>query len=104
MDLRFYAELVSIGVFTLKEGLPLLGNLLTTLINMDKEEHNNLPIILVFCKHCGEDFCGLVLKRVRLLADKYGRDIPKSNVGLFLCSQNCMTVDGLVFTNDTFTN
>lgn len=59
VDLRFYAELINIGIFTHKEGLPLLGNVLTVLVNMDREEHNNVNIILSFCRHCGEDYAGI---------------------------------------------
>jgi regulator of nonsense transcripts 2 len=65
VDIRFYAELVTVGIFTNKTGLPLLGNVLTVLINMDKEEHNNIPILLSFCKHCGEDYAGLMPKKIR---------------------------------------
>ena len=36
VDLRLYCELVSVGIFQLKEGLSLLGNVLTTLIASDK--------------------------------------------------------------------
>ena len=32
VDLRLYSELVSVTVFSLKLGLPLLGNVLTTLV------------------------------------------------------------------------
>lgn len=60
VDLRFYAELVSCGLFSNKNAFTLLGNVLTTLINMDKEEHYNISIILSFCKHCGEDYAGMV--------------------------------------------
>jgi regulator of nonsense transcripts 2 len=59
VDLRFYAELINVGIFTHKEGLPLLGNVLTVLVNMDREEHNNVNIILSFCRHCGEDYAGI---------------------------------------------
>lgn len=60
VDLRFYAELVSAGLFNNKTAFTLLGSALTTLINMDKEEHCNISIILSFCKHCGEDYAGKV--------------------------------------------
>ena len=50
VDLRLYADLVSVAVFNLKEGLSLLGTLLTFLINSDKEDHNNLNIILQVSK------------------------------------------------------
>lgn len=69
VDLRFYAELIAVGIFTNKIGLPLLGNVLTVLINMDKEEHNNIPILLSFCKHCGEDYAGLIPKKIKDTAE-----------------------------------
>lgn len=65
VDIRFYAELVAVGIFANKTGLPLLGNVLTVLINMDKDEHNNIPILMSFCKHCGEDYAGLMPKKIR---------------------------------------
>ena len=61
VDLRFYGDLVTSGIFPYKEALPLLGNILTVLTTMDKEEHVNLNIILNFCKHCGEDYAGIRL-------------------------------------------
>ena len=36
VDLRLYCELVSVGIFPLKDGLSLLGNVLTTLMANDK--------------------------------------------------------------------
>ncbi|KAK2583922.1 hypothetical protein KPH14_001186 [Odynerus spinipes] len=80
VDLRFYAELVNAGIFTHKQGLPLLGSVLTVLINMDKEEHNNASIILSFCRHCGEDYAGLVPRKVRELSEKLNIPIPKSKL------------------------
>ncbi|XP_076176523.1 UPF2 regulator of nonsense mediated mRNA decay [Ptiloglossa arizonensis] len=80
VDLRFYAELVNAGIFIHKQGLPLLGSALTVLINMDKEEHNNASIILSFCKHCGEDYAGLVPKRVREISERLNVPIPKSKL------------------------
>lgn len=58
VDLRFYAELVQASVFNNKNAFTLLGNVITTLVNMDKDEHFNCAIILSFCKHCGEDYAG----------------------------------------------
>ncbi|CAG4943930.1 unnamed protein product [Colias eurytheme] len=78
VDLRFYAELVAVGIFTNKMGLPLLGNVLTVLINMDKEEHNNIPILLSFCKHCGEDYAGLIPKKIRDTAEKNNVTVPRN--------------------------
>lgn len=78
VDIRFYAELVAVGIFANKTGLPLLGNVLTVLINMDKEEHNNIPILLSFCKHCGEDYAGLMPKKIRDTAEKYNVTVPRN--------------------------
>lgn len=60
VDLRLYGDLVSVAVFPLKEALTLLGQILSALINADKEDHNNASIILSFCKHCGEDYAGII--------------------------------------------
>ncbi|KAF8777511.1 Regulator of nonsense transcripts 2 like protein [Argiope bruennichi] len=79
VDLRFYAELVSSGIFPLKEGLPLLGNLLTVLTVSDREEHSNVGIVLSFCRHCGEDYTGIVPRKYRLLSEKYQMELPKSD-------------------------
>lgn len=58
VDLRFYAELLQAGLFNYKTSFSLLGSVLMTLINMDKEEHFNISIILSFCKHCGDEYAG----------------------------------------------
>ena len=62
---RFFADLVAVGVFTQKEGLPMLATQLTLLVSNDKEDHDNLTIILSFCKHCGDDYAGLLPRRYR---------------------------------------
>lgn len=78
VDLRFYADLVSSGVLTPKEGLPLLGSFLTNLINNDKEEHNNATIILAFCKFCGSDYAGLTSRKLLQDASQFGLIVPTS--------------------------
>ena len=80
VDLRFYAELISCGIFTLKEGLPLLGQVLTTLVAIDKEEHANISLMLAFCKHCGDDYAALIPRRIRVLADKHRYEVPQSDL------------------------
>lgn len=65
VDLRFFAELVSVGVIKHREGLGLLANQLGLLMNNDKEGHNNLSIVTSFCKHCGEDYAGLIPRKFR---------------------------------------
>lgn len=69
VDLKFFAELVSVGIFSNKLGLPLLGSTLTTLIAQDKEDYNNLSIVLSFCRHCGEEYAGLVPRSIQQLAE-----------------------------------
>lgn len=80
VDLRFYAELVSVGIFTNKVGLPLLGACLTALISQDKDEHSNLSIILSFCRHCGDEYAGLVPRKMLKLAKQFDVTIPSSNL------------------------
>lgn len=77
VDLRLYCELVSVGIFPLKEGLSFLGKVLTTLIANDKDEHNNIAVILMFCRYCGDDFAGLVSQKMVNFANQYAFNIPK---------------------------
>ncbi|KAI6202163.1 hypothetical protein M3Y96_00919300 [Aphelenchoides besseyi] len=49
VDLKFIAELILNGVLK-TEGLQLIGSLLSYLINTDKQEHVNVPILLPFCQ------------------------------------------------------
>lgn len=93
VDLRFYAELVQSGVFSNKNAFSLLGSVLTTLINMDKEEHVNVSIILSFCKHCGDDYAGLIPRRIRELSAKVEITLPKST---FLPPEKQQNVRGLL--------
>ena len=53
------------GLFRERDGLPLLATQLGYLTNTDKEEHNNLSILTSFCKHCGDDYAGLVPRKYR---------------------------------------
>lgn len=66
VDLRFYAELLQAGIFYYKNSFSLLGSVLTTLINMDKDDHFNISIILSFCKHCGDDYAGKLIFLVKI--------------------------------------
>lgn len=80
VDLKFFAELVSVGIFSNKMGLPLLGSALMSLIAQDKEDCNNLSIVLSFCRHCGEEYAGLVPRSIRQLAEKYDTKLPSSTL------------------------
>lgn len=68
VDLKFFAELVAVGIFSNKQGLPMLGSILMSLIAQDKDDFNNLSIILSFCRHCGEEYAGLVPRSILTLA------------------------------------
>ncbi|XP_074649802.1 regulator of nonsense transcripts 2-like [Tubulanus polymorphus] len=80
VDLRFFADLVAVRVFSEKVGLPVLSTQLSLLINTDKEEHNNLTIILSFCRHCGDDWAGLLARKIRMLSEKFATPVPRSQV------------------------
>ncbi|XP_059616183.1 regulator of nonsense transcripts 2 [Phlebotomus argentipes] len=80
VDLRLFAELVSVGIFSNKSGLALLGNVLVSLIQQDKEEFANLSIIMSFCKNCGEEYAGLVSKKIVDLAEKHKMTLPTSTL------------------------
>jgi len=79
VDLRFFAELITIGIMPQKESLSLLGNQLTILTLHDKE-HANISIITSFCKHCGEDFEDLVPLKYENLALKHDIKIPPNTI------------------------
>lgn len=77
IDIRIFAELILSGIFNTKDSLPTLGNLLTILTISDKEKHNNLSIILSFCRQYAIEFAGLFPKKMKTLAAKYNLKIPK---------------------------
>ncbi|XP_039960408.1 regulator of nonsense transcripts 2 [Bactrocera tryoni] len=100
VDLRLFAELVSSGVISSKQGLQLLGSVLINVISQDKEDHSNFSIILSFCRHCGEEYAGLVPRKMQNLAEKYGgAAIPKSD---FLAPDRQQNLRGLL--KDYFKN
>lgn len=77
VDLRLFAELIAVGIFSNKSGLPLLGTVLTNLISQDKEDHSNLSIILSFCRHCGEEYAGLVPSSILIASKSSSSDVVK---------------------------
>lgn len=80
VDLRLYSDLLSCGVINIKPGMNLLGNAMMHIVGQDKEDYSNLSAILSFCRHCGEEYAGLVPRKILQLAEKYERKaIPKSN-------------------------
>ena len=76
------------GVFKEREGLPLLANQLGYLINNDKEEHNNLSILTSFCKHCGDDYAGLMPRKYRYIVKVQNFQTPKVIVEITIKNSN----------------
>ena len=86
VDLRLFAELVSVGIFTERVGLGQLANQLLYLVSNDKEEHHNLAILLSFTKHCGDDYAGLVPRRFRWENWSPWVFLPEASFGLWVLS------------------
>uniref|UniRef100_A0A7N6BML9 Regulator of nonsense transcripts 2 n=1 Tax=Anabas testudineus TaxID=64144 RepID=A0A7N6BML9_ANATE len=79
-DLRFIAELTIVGLFTDKEGLSLIYEQLKNIIGTDRETHTHVSVVISFCKHCGDDIAGLVPRKVKLAAEKFGLTFPPSEI------------------------
>ncbi|XP_051746053.1 regulator of nonsense transcripts 2 [Ctenopharyngodon idella] len=79
-DLRFIAELTIVGLFTDKEGLSLIYEQLKNIIGADREMHTHVSVIISFCKHCGDDIAGLVPRKVKNAAEKFGLSFPPSQI------------------------
>ncbi|KAI1888054.1 hypothetical protein AGOR_G00181100 [Albula goreensis] len=79
-DLRFIAELTVVGLFTDKEGLSLIYEQLKAIIGADRETHTHVSVVISFCKHCGDDVAGLVPRKVRAAAEKFGFTFPPSEI------------------------
>lgn len=79
-DLRFIAELTIVGLFTDKEGLSLIYEQLKAIIAMDRDSHTHVSVVISFCKHCGDDIAGLVPRKVKLAAEKFGLVFPPSEI------------------------
>ena len=80
VDLRLYADLVSVCVLPRREALPLLGQTLQVLVAQDRADHANISVLLSFCRHSGEEYASLTPRRVRQLAERHSRSLP--NPGL----------------------
>ncbi|VDN16986.1 unnamed protein product [Gongylonema pulchrum] len=79
VDIRLLTELCLHGVFA-KEGLQLLGSVLSYLTITDKSDHLNLPILLPFCKVSSVDLLGLHSFPVKQDATALGTELPCSPV------------------------
>ncbi|XP_077565295.1 regulator of nonsense transcripts 2 isoform X1 [Stigmatopora nigra] len=79
-DLRFLAELTIVGFFTDKEGLSLIYEQLKNIIAADRDTHTHVSVVISFCKHCGDDIAGLLPRKVKAAAQKYGLTFPPSEI------------------------
>ncbi|KAF0308344.1 Regulator of nonsense transcripts 2 [Amphibalanus amphitrite] len=80
VDLRLYADLVSVCVLPRREALPLLGQALQVLVAQDRADHANISVLLSFCRHSGEEYAGLTPRRVRQLAERHNRVLPNASL------------------------
>ncbi|TGZ65650.1 hypothetical protein CRM22_005760 [Opisthorchis felineus] len=78
VDLALFADLNTIGVFREAEGMRLLASQLTALTNGDMENFTHIGIICSFCRHCSDDWIGLIPRRIRMLSSEFGLEIPRS--------------------------
>jgi regulator of nonsense transcripts 2 len=78
VDIRFYCDLISVGIFTPKESLPTLGGLLTNLTS-NPDDLANIGIIMTFCRYCGHDFAGLLPRKLRQYIEE-NKDSPSSMI------------------------
>lgn len=76
IDIKIFTELILCGIFSTKDSLPALGNLLTILTSHDKEAHKNINIIITFCRGYAVEFAGLFSRKMKLLAEKFNLDFP----------------------------
>ena len=83
VDLRLYCEMLVTGIIPLKAGLSQVGHVLTTLVAQDKSDNiSNTAIIISFCKHCGEDFAGLVPTSMAKLLSRFSETAPVGNTSI----------------------
>ncbi|KAF8565334.1 hypothetical protein P879_01308 [Paragonimus westermani] len=78
VDLALFADLNTIGIFRESEGVRLLAGQLTALTNGDLETFSNVGILCSFCRHCSDDWIGLIPRRIRILSEKYHIAVPRS--------------------------
>uniref|UniRef100_A0A914ELM9 Uncharacterized protein n=1 Tax=Acrobeloides nanus TaxID=290746 RepID=A0A914ELM9_9BILA len=96
VDLKLLAELVLNGIFK-KEGLQLLGSVLSFLVNTDKTEHVNVSILLPLCKTILFDLTELVPFKIKRLAEESKRSIPKDLSSALLTSEQKQMIAKLLY-------
>ena len=76
VDMRLYAELITVHVLPTNPAINHLLSILTALINNDKE-FSNLTILISFCRLCGEDYAEIFSGKIRKLMVKLDEPLPE---------------------------
>ncbi|CAH8838567.1 unnamed protein product [Trichobilharzia szidati] len=87
VDLALFADLNTIGIFRETDSIRLLAGQLTILAANDHENFSNIGILSSFCRHCSDDWIGVIPRRIRLLSEKHEVPIPRST---FMSSERQM--------------
>ncbi|VDL96046.1 unnamed protein product [Schistocephalus solidus] len=78
LDLVLFADLITIGVLPDSDSVRILSSQLTQLTYGDKESYTNIGIITSFLRVCGDDWAGLIPRKIRLLSEQLGIPVPRS--------------------------
>ena len=82
VDLRLFAELITVHVLPINQSLNHLLSILTILVNNDKD-FSNLTILISFCRLCGEDYADIFPNKIRKLILKLDENIPEIIKSIF---------------------
>ncbi|CAF1357416.1 unnamed protein product [Rotaria sordida] len=82
VDLRLFAELITVHVLPINQSINHLLTTLTALINNDKD-FSNLTILISFCRLCGEDYADIFSSKIRKLIIKLNDNIDDLNKSIF---------------------
>ena len=58
----------------------MMMNILGNIVSSDKDNHVYIQVILSFCRHCGEDFAGIISRKQRVLLEKHNAVYPRFDV------------------------
>jgi regulator of nonsense transcripts 2 len=82
VDLRLFAELITVHVLPINQSINHLLSILTTLINNDKD-FSNLTILISFCRLCGEDYADIFSNKIHKLIQKLDEKFDDTNPSTF---------------------
>ena len=74
VDLRLFAELITVHVLPSAPATQHLMNILNLLLNNDKE-FTNLAILISFCRFCGEDYAEIFPNKIKKHLEKLGEPV-----------------------------